>query len=225
MRVWSLWKNLLKINCQPGSSSNAGVDSIFVKGLSWSAIVCDKAKLVRGSISRHFLTRALAGTENVEEAVKQARNEPFGCAYGFAANLCSKDGRMACLEVGPGQPQAAVHVQEIARPTGPDAAAAASYYYHFNAYKHLQARMEWIEGFLAQRTSELPAPRCLQDALDISADTKDPLYPIFHTPRPTNPTQTLCTAAVDAVANELRLYDDRKWLLSNTPLLKIPLFV
>ncbi|XP_076441243.1 beta-alanyl-dopamine/carcinine hydrolase-like [Babylonia areolata] len=212
--------------CHPGALPGRAF-SVNHRGLAFSSNVLCPAYTARGSPSRLFLLRAMVAVRTTDQAVKQARNEPYGSAYGFTVNLATAEGDMASLEVGPGKPRAAVHVHEISQPSGPD--SAASHYYHSNAYQHL--KVPELGGKLqssirrAQRVRELPPPRRLRQALDIAADTHDPEFPIFRTPRPTDPAQMVCTAVFDVLNNEMRVYGDRDGLLSDTPAVKLPLFL
>ena len=74
------------------------------------------------------------------------------------------------------------------------------------------------------RVAELPPPRSLQQALEVMADTHDPLRPIFRTPRPTDLGETVCTAVFDVTARQVLLYQGREDLLSNTPFVKLPMY-
>lgn len=197
------------------------------QGIVFTSNALRPAKLQRGSPSRTFLTRALLSSGTIEEAVKQTRNEPYGSAYGFTANLSNREGDMVSLEIGPGKPQAAVHVQQVSRPSGPDSSTEPCHYYHFNTYQHLKVAetgSAMSSARRAQRVKELPLPRRLEEALAIMADTKDQEYPIFRTPRPTDPAVTACTVVFDILANDIRVYEDREGLLSNTPALRFPVW-
>ena len=83
---------------------------------------------------RLFLNRSLLSARDVEDVVRLAQNAPHGSAYGFTVNLSTKTGRMTSLEVGPGKPQARLHVHDVTQQNDPD---APCHYYHFNSYKHL----------------------------------------------------------------------------------------
>ena len=76
----------------------------------------------------------------------------------------------------------------------------------------------------AERVSQLPPPRDLQQALGVMADTHDPLCPIFRTPRPTDLGETVCTAVFDVTARQVSLYQGREDLLSDTPLVRMPMY-
>ncbi|KAL8625613.1 hypothetical protein ACOMHN_043888 [Nucella lapillus] len=181
--------------------------------------------VVEESPSRLFVNRSLLAARDIEDAIRLARNEPHGVAYGFNINLSDRDGAMAAVEVGPSRPRALVHVHNVKQTSDPN---ADCHYYHFNVYKHLKEVSE-ITGLQssilrAKRAQELPPPRTLQQALDVMADVKDPLGPIFRTPRPTDLGETVCTVMYDVSARQVCLYQSRDDLLTNTPFAKLPMY-
>ncbi|XP_076440037.1 beta-alanyl-dopamine/carcinine hydrolase-like [Babylonia areolata] len=181
--------------------------------------------VIEGAPSRHFVNRSLLAARDVEEVVRLARNEPHGVAYGFCVNVSTKEGLMTSVEVGPGKPGGLVHVQGVGQEGEP---GAQCHYYHFNSYRHLTEVSE-IKGLQSstlrgKRAKELPPPCTLQQALEVMADTHDPLGPIFRTPRPTDLGETVCTAAFDVTARQVHLYQGREDLLTNTPFAKLPMY-
>ena len=101
-----------------------------------------------GAPSRVFSCRSLVSARDVQDAVRLARNAPYGCAYGFSVNLCTREGHMTSLEVGPGKPEAQVHVHDVTRHDDPH---SSRHYYHFNMYKHLKVMFVSCAGFACVR--------------------------------------------------------------------------
>ncbi|KAK7508184.1 hypothetical protein BaRGS_00000423 [Batillaria attramentaria] len=181
-------------------------------------------RIMRDCPSRIFLNRALLSARDLDDVVRIARNEPYGAAYGFCANISTADGDMAAVEVGPNKPRADVHVHRVEEERDPD---KPCHYYHFNSYKHL--KVPEIEGLMSstlrgKRSDELPPPRDLRDALVVMGDTKDPLGPIFRTPRPTDLGLTVATAVFDVMAREVFIYQGNPAPESNKPFVRLPMY-
>ncbi|KAK7100352.1 hypothetical protein V1264_023322 [Littorina saxatilis] len=197
--------------------------SYNVHGLTISINGLYPDHIVRESPSRIFVNRSLLRARDIQDAVRMAKNAPYGIAYGFCANISTREGKMAAVEVGPGKPESQVHVQDVPQQSDPD---APCHYYHFNSYKHLKEVSE-IKGLLSstrrgQRADELPPPRTQQEALTVMADTHDLLGPIFRTPRPTDLGETVNTALFDVTARQVLVYKGREDL-SDTPFAKLPM--
>nr|KAG5714096.1 hypothetical protein BaRGS_020424 [Batillaria attramentaria] len=178
--------------CLPGRAMNFNKQGVVV---TTNALYPDHT--VRRAPSRVFLSRALLSARNLEDAVRILKNEPYGAAYGFCANICTSDGDMAAIEVGPNKPRADVHVHRVEEESDPD---KPCHYYHFNSYKHLK------------------------DALVAMGDTADTVCPVFRTPRPTDRGETVATGMFDVTAREMLVYQGNPAAAPNKPILKVPMY-
>lgn len=157
-----------------------------------------------------FVVRKMLACKTVDEMVKNAKCEPYGCAYGFNLNIASVHGTdMWSLEILPDEKGTDVFLHEIPHAEDED---EKCHYFHQNFYKHVDTEeLPCREGTLARgkRCEELPSPSDESDIKHILGDTKNEDFPIYRGDVDTDSTvKTVCTAVFNLTDKTLNLYLD-----------------
>ncbi|XP_074655713.1 beta-alanyl-dopamine/carcinine hydrolase-like, partial [Tubulanus polymorphus] len=178
-------------------------------------------------IPRYVLNRAILSAQNIVDLERILKNVNYGCAFGFSVNAAdfSKLPVTATYnyEVAPSDEAKSIVSKITIRPERTRASRSTNigYYYHFNMYDHYQIEQNPKSITSSQhrkaRAFRLPVPRSDDDARVILGDTLDRKYPIYRTPRPTDPGCTVATGEFDLTNCKLSIYK------SNPKTTKIPL--
>lgn len=210
--------------CYPGFLPGVAY-SMNMHGLTTSINFLYPERILLDCPSRTLMLRSLLAAKDIPDAVRLLENKPYGVAYGFCANISTKDRELVSIEVGPSSKKADVHVFKLPEQKNPD---KPCHYYHFNAYKHLKVtELEGLQSTMrrARRVNHIPPPRTTREALVILGDTYDQKGPIFRTPRPTDFGETVGTVVFDVLRRKMHLYQNNTTPESNTAFLTIPMYV
>ncbi|KAK3580206.1 hypothetical protein CHS0354_017991 [Potamilus streckersoni] len=177
-----------------------------------------------GSSPVSFITRAFMSASSVDDLIRISRNQGYGCADAFNVNIGSLSSKeMWSLEVGPGKPESPLKLTPIEEQNDPE---KPCHYYHFNHFNHLEGveQRHNVPCTFAheKRMNDMISPRTVRDVKIILGDSKDTKYPIFRTPRYTDPAITVCTAYFDILQKTMEIYTENP-NTDDPPLVKLPM--
>ncbi|KAG5680744.1 hypothetical protein PVAND_010233 [Polypedilum vanderplanki] len=187
-------------------------------GLVFSINTLVAKKLLPNKTPRHFITRALLGARNYDEAIQILKDNGVGLADGFSINIAFLRKNLTNffnIEMGPAYEnnESQTNIKEI---VGDDNFIHCNHYLRMNVEQHADYYMKGTKARY-ETLSKFPPPISKIDVINMLGDTSHKEHCVFRS-KPELTTKTICVGIFDFIERTWSLYKENP-KLDDTPLI------
>lgn len=194
-------------------------------GLVFTINTLNAKRLLPGKMPRHFITRALLGAHNFEQAQKIIRDPGCGAGDGCSFNMTFLNGSSQVdgrpfynIEMAPAYANNESSLNILTVNSGQKS-------YHCNAY--LRTEIEEFEGSEKSSVERMktlksyPEPKTKEDVIQMLGDGNSKACPVFRDGKPNGNVKTIAVGIIDCLEKTWSIFSDNPRY--NEPIVVLPI--